>query len=66
MSPHHFPKNTVEASVWCNTCNKMTPWRILNGRRGFCIPCYGKQPAASKPVAKPEAEQQLEMFKGGK
>lgn len=64
--PHHFTKNTVEASIWCNTCNRMTSWRILNGRRAYCIPCYGTKPLTSKPVAKPEPAQQFDLFKGAK
>lgn len=67
MGKFHFSKNTIEASIWCNTCNKMTPWRILHGRRAFCIPCYGRHdPPAAKPVQKPEPVQQFELFKGEK
>jgi hypothetical protein len=43
MGKFHFTKNTVEASIWCNACNKTTPWRILQGKRGYCIPCYDKK-----------------------
>lgn len=32
--PEHYTKNTVEASCWCLKCNKMTPHRVDDGRRG--------------------------------
>jgi hypothetical protein len=35
--PEHYTKNTVEVSVWCNTCNRMTMHRVDDGRRGPCI-----------------------------
>jgi hypothetical protein len=40
--PHHHTKSTVEASLWCNRCNKETPWRIADGRQQFCLTCYSK------------------------
>jgi hypothetical protein len=46
----------VEASVWCNTCSKMTPWRILGGKRAFCIPCYERR-TKPKPPLPPKPEQ---------
>ena len=30
--PHHFTKNTVEASFWCKKCGKDTPHEIWDGR----------------------------------
>ena len=53
--PEHYTKATVEASIWCNKCGKMTPWRISDGRRSFCLTCYEKAPA--KVEAKPIVEQ---------
>jgi hypothetical protein len=58
--PHHFTKSTVEASIWCNKCGKMTPWRIADGRRQYCIPCYDKPRPAPK-LAKVE-ERQCGLF----
>jgi len=57
--PEHYTKSTVEASVWCPKCAKMTPHRIDSGRRGPCIPCL-----ATPPAPKPEASQaeQLDLF----
>jgi formylmethanofuran dehydrogenase subunit E len=56
MSPQHYTKNTVEASIWCNACGKKTAWRIADGRRQYCIVCYEKKrPNTEK--AKPIAEQ---------
>lgn len=34
--PQHWPKSTVEVSAWCNTCGKMTPHRVSDGRLGGC------------------------------
>lgn len=62
--PHHFTKATVEASVWCTTCAKMTPWRIADGRRQYCIPCYRRGEMGAKPAAEPSAEQ-IGLFEGG-
>jgi hypothetical protein len=41
---HHFTKTTTEAAVWCNKCGKETPWRVADGRRQYCIPCYDRRP----------------------
>ena len=40
--PHHFTKNTVEASFYCAPCGKDTPHRVDSGRRGPCLTCLGK------------------------
>jgi transcriptional regulator with XRE-family HTH domain len=40
MGKFHFTKDTVQASIWCNRCNKNTQWKILQGKRAYCIPCY--------------------------
>lgn len=63
MGKFHFTKNTVESSEWCNTCGKKTPWKILQGKRAYCIPCY--EAKASKPVEKHEVEQG-NLFGGSK
>jgi hypothetical protein len=34
--PHHYTKNIVEASAWCNTCNKMTMHAVFDGRLDRC------------------------------
>lgn len=59
MGKFHFTKSTVEAACFCNTCNKQTPWRILGGKRAYCIPCY------DKPVSKKEEtpDPQGDLFK---
>jgi hypothetical protein len=41
--PHHFQKNTVEASVWCDKCNKNTIHSVWDGRRGSCLVCLEKR-----------------------
>ena len=57
--PHHFTKSTVEASVWCNACMKMTPWRIADGRRQYCLICYEKIPHSKTKETPPEAQKEL-------
>lgn len=58
MSPEHYPKLTVEASVFCKTCMKMMPWRVADGRRQYCIACYVRDhPAKPEPAALVEPEQ---------
>ncbi len=57
MSPEHYPKLTVEASIFCKTCMKMTPWRIAGGKRQFCIPCYERDHAPKPEATAPPAEQ---------
>lgn len=57
--PHHFTKSTVEASIWCNRCNKPTPWRIADGRRQYCIPCSERPKEATKSAV----DQQFSLFK---
>lgn len=44
MGKFHFPKNTVEAACWCDSCGRETPHRIDDGRRGPCLdPAHGRQ-----------------------
>jgi hypothetical protein len=59
MGKFHFTKNTVEASIWCNACNRETPWKILNGKRAYCIPCYDAK--KSQPEEK-IPDEQMKMF----
>lgn len=52
MSPEHYTKNTVEASIWCNKCGKHTMHRVDSGRRGPCKVCMANlEPAAPKKAA---------------
>ena len=48
--PHHFTKGTVEAAIWCNKCNRETPWRIVDGKRQYCLTCYNKPPEEKSPT----------------
>jgi hypothetical protein len=51
MGKFHFTKGTVEASCWCNVCKQNTMWRVLNGKRAYCIPCYDRpRTVQSEPV----------------
>ena len=60
--PHHFTKGTVQASIWCNRCNKETPWRIADGRRQYCLTCYAMNRHTTE-TRKPTADaQQSELF----
>ena len=34
--PHHFTKNTLETTKWCNTCKCNTQWLVSDGRLGRC------------------------------
>lgn len=57
--PEHYPKNTVEVTVWCNTCFKFTRHSVFNGRRGACLECIAKREKETKdrkPI-EPVAEQ---------
>lgn len=56
--PEHFTKATVEASIFCKECMKETRWRIADGRRQWCIPCYERNHAPGlKAPREPKAEQ---------
>jgi hypothetical protein len=37
--PEHYTKNTLQVTVWCNRCGKVTPHRVDDGRRGPCLTC---------------------------
>jgi ribosomal protein L44E len=44
MGRFHHTKNTVEASLWCDSCGKHTMHRIDTGRKGPCLsPTHGRQ-----------------------
>jgi hypothetical protein len=48
--PHHFTKNIVEASAWCNTCNKMTMHAVWDGRLDRCKNNHPHAATKMKPV----------------
>lgn len=53
-----FTRNTIEAQVWCNKCDRRTQWKIAGGHPQHCLECFGKleaQHAEKKP--EPPAEQ---------
>jgi hypothetical protein len=51
----HFAKSTVQAEIFCNRCMKMTPWRVADGRRQYCLTCYDRRKENDvKAVVKPE------------
>lgn len=58
--PQHYTLNTVYASIWCNKCHKETTWRILNGKRAYCIPCHEKPLPA--PAKKPDPAPEPSLF----
>lgn len=55
---HHFTRDTVEVSAWCNKCGKMTQHTVTDRRLGYCIPCYQKPLPPVEPPSK-----QGELFK---
>jgi hypothetical protein len=59
--PHHFTKNTVEATFWCNTCFRNTSHRIDDGRRGPCLVCLKKLGDVQQ-TKKPDPPKQTELF----
>lgn len=50
--PEHFTRNTTEALIWCNKCQRNTVHRIDDGRRGPCLehetPIKPKKPEPPK------------------
>jgi hypothetical protein len=57
--PQHYTKSTVQATVWCNPCGKLTPHRVDDGRRGPCLECIAKLEAlhAARPAPAPPVKQ---------
>jgi len=37
--PVHYTKNTLECTVWCAKCRRMTQHRVDGGRQGPCLEC---------------------------
>ena len=65
--PEHYTKATSEASIWCNACRKMTMWRILVGKRAYCIPCHDMRPPSRREkVLPPAPDRQMDLFEPGK
>ena len=60
--PEHYTKLTVEASIWCNKCRKMTMWRIAGGKRSHCLECYVKIPEHAVKAAVKPADPQMNLF----
>ena len=61
--PEHYPKSTVEVSVWCDPCRKVTMHRVDHGRRGPCLECMKKREleAAARPAPAPPAAEQMKF-----
>jgi hypothetical protein len=57
---HFFPKNTVEAIVWCVKCHKETVHQVHGGRPHACSECM-KTPAVEE-KKKPEPPKQAGLF----
>jgi len=61
--PQHYTKLTHEVSIWCNACRKMTPWRVLAGKRAYCIPCHDMiPPSRRKPEPDAPDDRQMDLF----
>ena len=57
-----FPKDTQEASIWCQKCHKDTLHRIIGGRPAYCFDCQAKRENPTLPgTVEPEPEQ-MDMF----
>ena len=61
--PHHFTKSTVQANCWCNACNRETPWRIVDGRRSYCLTCYEQKGGVPTTIPEKTADPQGDLFK---
>jgi len=57
--PEHYTLSTVEASVWCNRCGKMTQWRVAMRHRQYCLDCYNKPVAAKEEPMGPDTQGDL-------
>jgi hypothetical protein len=58
--PHHFTKNTVEATFWCAKCHRETLHTVHDGRRGSCLICRAN-PTVKKPP-QPVVPEQPKLF----
>ena len=62
--PGHYTKATVEASIFCGKCHRMTSWRIADGRRQYCLVCY--QNRLCRESHSSAEDGQLDLFKAPK
>lgn len=59
----HYTQNTLSDTVFCNKCNAFTVHNVMNGRLGYCIPCYEKrQLTAAEERAREAAAPKQEGF----
>jgi hypothetical protein len=49
--PQHYTRDTESAQIFCGSCMSTTTWRVLGGKRAFCIPCYEASAAVSRAAA---------------
>jgi len=56
--PEHYTKNTLSVSRFCKTCNRMTMFRVDNGRLGPCLEEHAKE----YPKKKVEEDKQESLF----
>lgn len=59
--PHHFPKDTTEASIFCAREMKFTLWRISDGHRHFCLSCAAIRLAKDLTEAEAKATKAAEL-----
>lgn len=56
--PEHYTKNTLECTVWCAKCQRMTQHRVDGGRRGPCIdPAHPVQELSQAQTARKKKEE---------
>lgn len=62
--PHHYTKNTVSDTFWCNKCGRPTEHKVLGGRRGPCVVCLAKLDADHAARAdEPKPAEQMGLFR---
>jgi len=60
--PHHFPKGTIQASIFCNTCMRETLWKVADGRRQYCLACEERRDEARAAKPAEVATEQFNLF----
>lgn len=56
--PHHYTKNTLGITRWCNTCRRQTQWSVSDGRLGRCENDHHKE-KPQKPKQEPSKQKGL-------
>lgn len=58
----HYPRNTAWVGAHCKSCNKETPHRVDDRRKGPCLNCIAKRQEEHEAARRRPPQSQIDLF----